>query len=135
MFCIDLYIMPITNLPVPNRKGFMEMLEQNKSVLIFKFGAEWCAPCQKIKNDVHILMANMPEEITCFDVDIDDSFDLYAYLKSKKIVNGVPCLLAYFAGNTTFAPDEVVLGSRMTEINYLFEISLAKYQELQNSLS
>lgn len=122
--------MPITNLPVPDRKEFAEMLEQNKSVLIFKFGAEWCAPCQKIKKDVHALMDRMPEGIICFDVDVDDSFDLYAYLKSKKIVNGVPCILAYYAGNTSFAPDEVVLGSKMTEINSLFEACFKKYQEL-----
>ena len=122
--------MPITNLPVPDRKEFAEMLEQNKSVLIFKFGAEWCAPCQKIKNDVHALMDKMPEEIICFDVDVDEAFDLYAYLKSKKIVNGVPCVLAYYAGNTSFAPDEVVVGSKMVEINSLFEACFKKYKEL-----
>lgn len=122
--------MPITNLPIPDRKQFIEMLEQNKSVIIFKFGAEWCAPCQKIKKDVHTLMEKMPEEIICFDVDVDDSFDLYAYLKSKKIVNGVPCILAYYAGNTSFAPDEVVVGTKITEINSLFEACVKKYQEL-----
>ena len=35
----------------------------------------------------------MPENVTVFDIDVDDSFDLYAWMKTKKQVNGIPVLL------------------------------------------
>lgn len=124
--------MPISNITITDRNNFIEHLKQNQTIIILKFGAEWCGPCNNIKNDVHELMVGMPDDVTCLDIDVDECFDVYAYLKSKKIVNGVPCVLAYFAGNIHYVPDEVVIGARMDDIRALFEKCRKKYAELQN---
>ena len=96
--------MPISNTTITDRYEFMELLKHNQTIIILKFGAEWCGPCTNIKNDVHQIMVGMPDDVTCLDIDVDECFDVYAYLKSKKIVNGVPCVLAYFAGNILLHP-------------------------------
>ena len=53
--------------------------------------------------------------------DIDDAFDLYAFLKSKKIVNGVPAILAYKVGNVGYAPDDVVIGADTSQVKMFFQ--------------
>jgi len=90
---------------VHDREQFLTILKENPGIMIFKFGADWCAPCQTIKDDVEQYFANTPNNVLCFDLDIDESFDLYAFLKSKKMVTGVPSILAYIKGNESFASD------------------------------
>ena len=90
---------------VRDRDQFFEFLKQNTGIMVFKFGADWCKPCQTIKNDVEQYFANTPDNVLCFDLDIDESFDLYAFLKSKKMVTGVPSILAYIKGNESYASD------------------------------
>jgi thiol-disulfide isomerase/thioredoxin len=90
---------------VHDRDEFFSILKENPGIMVFKFGADWCAPCQTIKDDVEHYFANTPNNVVCFDLDIDDSFDLYAFLKSKKMVTGIPSILAYIKGNESFASD------------------------------
>ncbi len=90
---------------VHDRDEFLAILKENPGIMVFKFGADWCAPCQTIKDDVEQYFANTPDNVLCFDLDIDESFDLYAFLKSKKMVTGVPSILAYIKGNESFASD------------------------------
>ena len=90
---------------VHDREEFLAILKENPGIMVFKFGADWCAPCQTIKDDVEQYFANTPDNVLCFDLDIDESFDLYAFLKSKKMVTGVPSILAYIKGNESFASD------------------------------
>ena len=90
---------------VHDREQFLAILKENPGIMVFKFGADRCAPCQTIKDDVEQYFANTPDNVLCFDLDIDESFDLYAFLKSKKMVTGVPSILAYIKGNESFASD------------------------------
>ena len=90
---------------VHDREQILAILKENPGIMVFKFGADWCAPCQTIKDDVEQYFANTPDNVLCFDLDIDESFDLYAFLKSKKMVTGVPSILAYIKGNESFASD------------------------------
>ena len=90
---------------VHDRDEFFSILKENPGIMVFKFGADWCAPCQTIKDDVEQYFANTSNNVLCFDLDIDDSFDLYAFLKSKKMVTGIPSILAYIKGNESFASD------------------------------
>lgn len=113
--------MPVSSETISTRQDFLQLLEKNDSVVILKFGAEWCGPCKTIEADVQKYMDTMPENITCMILDVDECFDLYAYLKSKKIIQGIPCILAYFKGNTHFAPDEFVSGTKLDEIERFFE--------------
>lgn len=103
------------------RENFLnDILANNKGLVILKFGAEWCRPCQLCKDQVYSYFNKMPENVTCYDVDVDESFDLYAFLKSKRMINGIPAILAYKKGNTSFAPDLSVTGANVESITNFF---------------
>jgi thiol-disulfide isomerase/thioredoxin len=107
------------------RDVFMELLKTNPGVFIFKFGAEWCGPCKKIKKFVDKVSLVLPvNTMYMFSVDVDECFDLYAYLKQKKMVSGIPVMLAYKVGNTTYAPDASVSGIDEKELKHFFDTCL-----------
>jgi len=106
---------------------FKALLDQNPGVFIMKLGAEWCGPCKKIEPLVHELMAKVPtDKIQCAIIDVDESFELYAFLKTKKMVSGIPAILAYHAGNTHYIPDDVVIGADPDQIVELFNRSIMR---------
>ena len=83
----------------------------NNRVIVVKFGAEWCGPCKKIKPLWNEWISIVPSNIIIVDIDIDESIDLYVQLKAKKMVKGVPTILA-FAGDVKrdqwYIPDDSV---------------------------
>ena len=105
---------------IANRNSFFHLLENNKGLIILKLGATWCGPCHKIKDVVHAFFATSPEQVICGDIDVDESFDFYALLKSKKMVNGIPVLLCYKKGNSTFIPDDIVTGAEPAALDAFF---------------
>ena len=107
---------------IPNRDAFFHLLKHNPGLIVIKLGAEWCGPCKQIKNVVHAFFASSPPEVVCADIDVDQSFDFYSFLKSKKMVNGIPVLLCYKKGNSTYIPDDAVTGSKPTELHKFFKI-------------
>jgi thiol-disulfide isomerase/thioredoxin len=104
-----------------SRSAFIDLLWSNPGLIIVKFGADWCGPCQMIEPDVDAYFAQMPENTQCAMVDVDVSFDLYAFLKSKKIVTSIPALLCYHKGNTTYAPNDVHVGADKIQLKAFFE--------------
>ena len=115
---------------IASRKSFNELLDNNTGLIILKFGANWCGPCLTIKKCIDFYFANTHENIICCDIDIDESFDVYAFLKHKKMVNGIPALLCYKKGNTTFIPDDSVTGSSTTEIDLFFKRCESHYNDV-----
>lgn len=109
-----------------SREVFFELLKMNPGVFVFKFGAEWCKPCQMIKKHIDDVSLVLPSTNTIYiySVDVDNCFDVYAFLKQKKMVSGIPALLAYKKGNTFFAPDASVSGTNETDINDFFNTCL-----------
>jgi thiol-disulfide isomerase/thioredoxin len=107
---------------------FSEILKTNPGVVIIKFGAEWCGPCKKIENQVHHLMNMMPDSVQCYIIDVDDCFEIYAFLKSKKMVNGIPAILAYYDDNLHYVPSDCVVGANPEQIQLFFERCLAIVQ-------
>lgn len=102
-------------------ENFGESLKQNPGYVIIKFGATWCTPCKRIKDQVHELMEKLDaEKYLCYDIDIDDFFELYAHFKSKKILNAIPTILAWKKGNINIVPDFIVSSSKADEVNYFF---------------
>ena len=107
------------------RDVFMELLKINPGVFIFKFGAEWCNPCKKIKKFIDKVSLVLPTNVMyIYNVDVDECFDLYAYLKQKKMVSGIPAMLAYKAGNHSYAPDASVSGIDENELKHFFDTCL-----------
>ena len=104
-----------------NRADFHEILKHNPGVIVIKLGATWCKPCQKIKNQVNNLFLRTSDKVLCFDLDVDEMFDIYAYFKKNKMVNGIPAILVWKKGNTSVVADYSVTGSNTAKINHLFQ--------------
>lgn len=117
---------------LPNNVVFQQVLETNPGIVIIKFGAEWCGPCKQIEGHVKILMSKMQPNVQCYIIDIDESLEVYSFLKKKRMVNGIPVILAYYEGNNSYIPDDVVIGADVIKINEFFERSYKKAMELSS---
>jgi thiol-disulfide isomerase/thioredoxin len=105
-------------------------------VLIVKFSAEWCKPCQKIKNFVHEQFVKMPENVVVVDIDIDETMDLYMAFRNKKMLNGVPSILAFYGDvvrdNTHwYVTDASISGSDESSVGLFFDECAQKAKTLQ----
>lgn len=105
---------------IANRDAFFLLLQNNPGLIILKLGAKWCGPCKTIKPLVDGFFVSSPPEVVCGDIDVDVSFDFYSFLKSKKMVNGIPVLLCYKKGNATYIPDYMVTGSDPNGLHQFF---------------
>jgi len=99
--------------------------ELNNETILIRFQATWCAPCRKIKPLCEEWFAKLPSNVILFDIDIDDSLDLYMTLKKYKMVNGVPSILAYHTRPTEndkwYIPDDSVVGGDINGVDKFFE--------------
>ena len=116
------------------RQQFLNVISNNKSILIFKFGADWCKPCRTIEPNIQTFKNNMPQHMKLIIIDVDESKDLYSFLKSRKQVNGIPTLLAYYKGNESFAPNDSVIGSHIGDLNSFFDRQIVNYNHIHKSL-
>ena len=105
---------------IANRDAFMTLLQHNQGLIVLKLGAVWCGPCKLIEKPVHAFFATSPPEVVCGDIDVDKSFDFYSFLKSKKMVNGIPVLLCYKKGNNTYIPDDMITGADPNQLHQFF---------------
>jgi len=96
-------------------------LQNNPGVFIVKLGAEWCGPCKKIEGLVQSCMDQAPENVQCAIIDVDEAFEIYGFLKTKRVVNGIPAILGYYQGNLNYIPDEVVIGSDQKQVIAFFQ--------------
>lgn len=96
---------------IPSRNEFFELLKVNPGLIIIKLGATWCGPCKKIAPVLEGFFATSPPNVLCCDLDVDECDDLYAMMKSKRMVNGIPVIMCYKKGNTSYIPDDSVTGA------------------------
>jgi thiol-disulfide isomerase/thioredoxin len=102
-------------------KEFQELATvQNPGAFVVKFGAEWCGPCKKIEVLVNQCMAKMPNHVQCAILDVDESFEVYAFFKSKRIFNAIPAIVVYYRENTHYVPDHVVVSSDPNQVVQFF---------------
>jgi thioredoxin 1 len=106
---------------IDNRQALIGVLQSNPGLIFIKFGAEWCGPCKLIEKDLDEHFKNMSDDIQCIILDIDESFDIYAYMKSKKIVASIPSVICYQKGNHSYVPDDVYSGSDKNELSSFFD--------------
>ena len=104
-----------------SRNNFMNFLKQNPGNIIICLSATWCKPCQYIKDTVEYNFKKIQsDENLCYKLDVDQYTDLYSFLKSRKMVNGVPTILQYKQGNESFIPDNAVSGGDVNRVNNFF---------------
>jgi hypothetical protein len=106
------------------RHDFYKLNNNNPGLIIIKLGATWCNPCKLIEQPIKELFNTMPENVICCNLDVDECFDFYALLKSKKMVSGIPVLLCYKHSNNTspnYIPDDSISGTNLIDINNFFE--------------
>lgn len=125
MYFTDTYIMTLLT-EIRNIQHFQEILQANPGQVIIKFGAEWCGPCKKIESQVHEWIGRMPTNIVFILLDVDECFELYAFLKTKKMLNGIPAILSYDQGNVNYIPSDSVIGADVDQVNLFFERCMAK---------
>jgi thiol-disulfide isomerase/thioredoxin len=101
--------------------AFQQLLIDNPGWVVLKFGAEWCGPCKKIEGLVEQWFAAMPSTVQCCMIDVDESFELYGFLKSKRRVNGIPAILAYKKGNINYIPNDMMAGADVAQVNAFFQ--------------
>lgn len=97
----------------------------SKQLIIIKFTATWCAPCKKIKPLCDHYIQKLPSNIIFFEIDVDETMDLYGKLKKYKMVNGIPALLAYTSNNKNsdmwYIPEFSQFGSDSNNVNNFFQ--------------
>ena len=94
-------------------------------IIILRFTADWCQPCKSINP----LCQKMEKEfesidnIKYYEIDIDESIDLYIKLKRYKMVSSIPALLMWKNGEREnwYVPDLCVNTSNLTEVQLFFE--------------
>jgi thioredoxin-like negative regulator of GroEL len=106
-----------------NIKKFQEILINNPGIVFFKFGAQWCKFCKNIEDELESIFEDIIEnrpDAMCVIVDADDSFDIYALMKTKKIFNVIPTTMCFYKGNHTYTPDDICIGSDMDKLKEFF---------------
>ena len=104
-----------------SREDFLKLLNVNPGLIIVKLGATWCGPCRQIAPIIEAFFGSSPPNVICADIDVDESFDYYSFLKSKRMVNGIPAILCYKRGNVGFAPDDMVTGAEPNALHAFFK--------------
>ncbi len=115
---------------VLTREEFDHALSENRKRgygTVLKFTANWCGPCKSIKSLVQTLVSEIPADckLACYEIDVDESFELYAIMKRARLVNGIPALLFYSATGTSVRSDDSVTGSNEQGIRGFFERCIA----------
>lgn len=122
-----------------NREDLITLLNTSKyKYIILKFKAEWCKPCKVIKSFVNKCLTKKINELNekgkkdiflFIEVDIDECFDLYSYLKKMKRLNGVPSILFYDKGiykniedEYKYIPQMSISGVQENRIRQLFDL-------------
>ena len=107
----------ILSIYVMKRQDFLNLL--GKDIVLVFFTSTDCAPCKIIKPYVQEKLASCP--YVCLQLDRTVDADVYSALQTKKQVKGVPSLLAYAKGNTTFMANLSISGTNQNEIDCFFE--------------
>jgi thiol-disulfide isomerase/thioredoxin len=115
---------------IASMQDLTEILKMNDGLVIIKFGAEWCGPCKKIEQQVYTAFQQMPNNVQPVIVDVDECFEIYAFLKSKKMVKSIPTILCYKKGNISYIPNDIVIGCDTEELNHFFKTCFDKANEM-----
>lgn len=103
-----------------DRLAFLKHVAETPNHTVLKLTATWCGPCKQIAEYTRQASLRLPANVDLIECDVDESFDLYASLKQKKMVNGIPVFLFYKNGNATLISDLSVTGSNVKDLDAFF---------------
>ena len=99
---------------------YQQAILDNTGVLLVKFTATWCKPCKKLSPILDPILRDYSNAgVTVHVIDVDECEKLYAALRTKKRINGIPALMCFFAPNQTIYPDDSVTGTDVAQLNRL----------------
>lgn len=104
-----------------SRSDFANLIKTKSKPILVKFSATWCGPCKKIKPTVDSHVNQLGDRIIFLEIDIDDSIDVYATMKSKRMLSGIPTLMFYAMDNVEFYPSLTTTGGNIDTVNDFFE--------------
>ena len=88
-----------------------------------KFGATWCGPCKAIAPTIKSLneqCAKANKVLNFIDLDVDQCTDLYAFMKQKKMIRGIPVIFCYkkskYDDSTFYVPADSVVGASVPDV-------------------
>ena len=116
----------VDQLSVEELKDLINSIDINRaSIIILRFHATWCGPCANIDPYCKDAFSHLLSNVIVADIDIDNSLELYMYLKNKKMIKGVPSILAYEPRDDReqklwYIPDDSVLNSDMVQVKSFF---------------
>jgi len=90
---------------------------------IVKLGASWCQPCKQIEPVFFRWVEHCRDLFHWVVVDIDESYELYGFLKGKRTIHGIPAFLVYYvkpSSEITYVPDDLLVGANRGELEELF---------------
>lgn len=105
---------------VGNRDYLIQLLYNTNNHTIIKFTAKWCKPCKQIAEYCRLASLQIPQNIDFYEFDVDESDDLYAYMRKMKMVNGIPVLLFYSKENKSYISDVSVTGANIRDLDTFF---------------
>lgn len=76
-----------------DNNNFDKLISENSGIVLVKFGAEWCGPCQMLAPVLEEIASEYPE-YTILTVDVDDEDELARRFE----VESIPMLLIYKDG-------------------------------------
>ena len=96
------------------------MTHANTTIIIIKFSAEWCKPCRIVAPifEQYMLKHSKRDDVMIGVIDIDES-DLYKELKRKRMINGIPCIMAFYKKNDNnyLIPDDSITGANIQDVS------------------
>ena len=104
--------------------------ETTYDTTILKFTATWCGPCKSIAPSIAALLQHYKDKnFEYIEIDVDEAFDLYAFFKKQKMVNGIPTLMSFkkceYTPGSFWVPFKAFTGASPNDVAMFFKLSLA----------
>lgn len=124
--------MPVITEPITIRNQFIQLITNAPQIfpgcehVIIRFTAEWCGPCKEIAHLVAQYIPRLAPNVWYVDINIDQSHDIYSFLKSKRVIGGIPTIFCYsfprpiVTRHTAHLPTQSVVGADPAKINDFF---------------
>jgi len=124
----------IVDLNISTLQQLQNLAEEH--VIVIKFTAKWCGPCKRIAPQIEKHFLDMPENVICVEIDVDECDELYSLFRTKRMLNGIPSILAFYGDEPRlrfWIPDDSVVGADPKEVKKFFDRCQEAAEELSSN--